>query len=624
MSRLRAAARWVGDHPGYAAAVLAGFLLRLAWVTWITEAPPSPLGDTAQNLSMAEQFSRLQSYRLNGVLTAYHAPGYSLLLAPLLALARLLGGPSPAMVAALVNVAAGTATIVLGAELARRWVGPGARTPAAWLLAVAAGPIYLTAVAYNETVHTAVTLAALLIVTVLLQGPRPASPSTPVLVGLGLLLGTSVLVRATGAVLVVVVVLALRLVVGSWRTAVRPAVVVLVAAAVLVVPWVVRNRVQVGVWAVSTNAAAFLCHGHGDAAQADEEDLSDADIAACFEGTPYGPDPDEARWYRRTVDEAIRWAVDHPGEELSLTWDKTVTLYADDSQALADAVYAGDAPPRLEPATYRRLDALSDLWHRLVLGLALVGLALSAGARRAWPLWLTVAGLTASVWAGSVLDRYHHTIMALLVVAASATMVAVGRWASAGIRDLGDEIEDPEDEAPPPPPEGMARAAVGSGRLAGPTGHPFAPVLLAVATGAWACALVFDAISIVSSTEWVYARGAWLLTGIGVAAGLVGSFAVLADLLAIPRGTVAFRTGVRHLIALDVALVCFTASFLVRNASDFLFHDPSPTAAIALSVLGLAALAVMTWIGGTLTYGYGVRVALDEERRAGFEPAPDA
>jgi uncharacterized membrane protein len=250
-----------------------------------------------------------------------------------------------------------------------------------------------------------------------------------------------------------------------------------------------------------------------------------------------------------------------------------------------------------------------------------LGLALSAKARRAWPLLVTVGGLTVAVWAGSVLDRYHHSIMAILTVLASATMVEMGRWASAGIRDRGEAEDEQVDDGPPPPAEGVVLAAGTAGRFTGPLRHPILTAVLAVATGAWAASLAFDALSFVSSTEWVYARGAWLLTAIGVGAGIVAAFLALADLLVLPRGTTAFRTGVRRLLALDAALVAFSASFVIRHQSDFAFHDHTAVSAVVLSVLGLVAVAACLWLSDTLTHEHGVRVALDAERQKGFEPA---
>jgi uncharacterized membrane protein len=562
---------------------------------------------------MADQFSRFASYRIGEHLSAYHAPGYPFLLTPVAWLSRATDAFSLSFGAALVNVVASTLSIVLAAWLAHRWIGGAAGTAAAWLLALAPAQIYLTSIALNENVHTTVVLAALVGLTAVLQGrlaPRPA-----VLVGLGALVGYAVLIRATGAVLVLVGVAVVWTVTRSWRSAL-----LLAGVAVLVVtPWVLRNGIQLGVWAPSANSAAFLCHGHGPHAEAEEVDLSDDDISRCFVGTAYGPDPHEGRWYRETTREALSWAVRHPVEEVRLTVHKTAALFTDDSQSLSDAADFGERTIGSR-TTMDRLDWLADAWQRLVVLLAVVGLVISPAARRAWPLWGTVVGLTVAVWAGSVLDRYHHTIMAIAVTFASATLVAMGRWASAGVGLVGDAVAPTTEDGEPMPTaeEALARAADAHSRLTGPRAHPFQPILASLALGAWASALVFDAISMVSSTEWVYARGAWLLTGLGVAAGLAAAFAATADLLAVPRGTPAFRVGVRHLVALDVALAAQALSFVVRHSSDFLFHDPSPTVAVVLSVVGLGAMGVAQWLAGTLTYGYGLRVLPDAERLDGF------
>jgi uncharacterized membrane protein len=131
--------------------------------------------------------------------------------------------------------------------------------------------------------------------------------------------------------------------------------------------------------------------------------------------------------------------------------------------------------------------------------------------------------------------------------------------------------------------------------------------------GAWAGALVFDAVSWVSSTEWVYARGAWLMTALGVGVGLLAALLGLADLLSLHRGSRMFRIGVRHLMAMDCAVVLFAISFAIRNRSDFAWHESASPAAIAFSVAGLAALVLGTWLGTSLTYRHGVGVDVSHE-----------
>ncbi|MEL7210290.1 MAG: DUF2231 domain-containing protein, partial [Actinomycetota bacterium] len=99
----------------------------------------------------------------------------------------------------------------------------------------------------------------------------------------------------------------------------------------------------------------------------------------------------------------------------------------------------------------------------------------------------------------------------------------------------------PEDDAEHPPP-GWIEA------VTRPFGRPVHPVLGAVAIGCWVASVAFDGVSRVSSTEFVYARGAYLLTAFGIAAAVVASLTGLTELLRVDREDPAFRVGVRHLV----------------------------------------------------------------------------
>lgn len=176
-----------------------------------------------------------------------------------------------------------------------------------------------------------------------------------------------------------------------------------------------------------------------------------------------------------------------------------------------------------------------------------------------------------------------------------------------------------EEEPVLSPSEGLAQAARPGGVWAGPYGRPLHPLVAAVAVGAWVCAFGFDLISQVADTAWVYARGAYVLTAAGVGVGLVASILGLADLVRVPRDTPAWRTGIRHLLCMDAALVLFAVSFLLRRSSDFEWHDPVAPAPFAISIVGLVALAAGTWLGARLAHTYGVRVAVEEDRLRGFE-----
>jgi uncharacterized membrane protein len=613
--RLRHAVTWITAPPrrGLVLAVLVGFVLRLAWSLWAAVEPAQSTSDTAQFLGMARQFADLETYRLNGHVSAFYPPGYPLLLTPLAWASEHSGAFSLPTAAAWLNTIAGTATVVLGALLSRAWMGARTQTPAAWILALAPGPIFLTSAALSETVFTALVLTALLAIADPIDRRR--------LLALGALIGFTTLVRSPALLLAVIALVALRRRQPSWRSAVRPALALTGGVLLLLLPWTVRNGLQVGAWTPgSTNNAAFLCLGTGDDPLTDALDRTVAHNRRCFTGTPYTPrQADEAAWYPRTIRDAAGWVVSHPTEQPRLIVAKSFSLLRGDRQALADGQDFG-RQRRVHGETGDLLFRLCDLWHRVVLVLGVFGAVFMARGRAAWPLWSTALGFVAVVWGGVALDRFHHTTMAILAVFAAGTLTAMGRWAAAGVRarrEAGAGHE--ESEANLSAADGLARSSRPSSVLSGPSDHPVRPVLIALAGGAWVAAGVFDAVSFVSSTEWVYVRGAWLLCALGVAAALVAALVTLVDLLAVPRGTAAFRVGLRHLIALDVALVAFAASFLVRNRSSFDFHDTAEPAALVLSAVGLLALAAATWYGGILTYRYGVRVATDDERLSGFE-----
>jgi uncharacterized membrane protein len=628
---------WRPDLRWFVLAVVVGIVLRLAWVLWIGAVEPQqPFSDTGRNLEMARDFAAFESYRLNGVVTAFNAPGYSVLLTPAAFIAHHTGWFELPIAAALLNVVAGGAGVALGGVLAGLWFGVRARTVAAWLLALAAGPIYLTVVPLTETVFTTLVLAVLVVVTLVLQEPTRATRRTVVL--LGALIAITTLVRPPGLLLALVALVALRIGRGSWAAIRRPAAGLVAVVAVVLLPWFVHNGVRVGVWTpLSTNSAAFLCQGHGEHAKADVQDMTEADFAYCFLGGPFDPEePDEAEWAPRITRRAVGWALTHPAEEIELTWDKTYATMANDHQALGDAADFGQRTI-VGGDTFQTLDRLGELWHRLVLVLGLVALVAVPRARQAWPLWATGAAFVAVVWGGNALDRYHHTTMAILAVFAAALVARLhpvhalrsvrmnaGRPAVRERRQVPTktttaEAAPTDAPAPPTPEQGVLIASRPRSPVSGPYGRPFHPMIAAVAIGAWVCSFGFDLISQVADTAWVYARGAYVLVGVGVVVGVIAATVGLIDLVNLPRGTRAFRTGVRHLLAMDAALLAFAASFLVRRTSEFRWHDGVEPAAMALSVVGLVALAVGVWLGSTLSYRYGVRVAVDAERRDGFE-----
>ncbi|MBF6195063.1 MULTISPECIES: DUF2231 domain-containing protein [Nocardia] len=152
--------------------------------------------------------------------------------------------------------------------------------------------------------------------------------------------------------------------------------------------------------------------------------------------------------------------------------------------------------------------------------------------------------------------------------------------------------------------------------LAGPYGHPFHPILVTVPIGAWVASLVFDIASrLVDDPEFLVKGSSWLIA-IGVLGALAAATIGFLDLLAIPTGTPAFRTGLLHMTLNLLVTVAYAIGFVWRQGADT--ARPVPAGPLALSVVALVSLAVSGYLGGKLAYRYGVRVADEAAQADGF------
>jgi uncharacterized membrane protein len=154
--------------------------------------------------------------------------------------------------------------------------------------------------------------------------------------------------------------------------------------------------------------------------------------------------------------------------------------------------------------------------------------------------------------------------------------------------------------------------------LAGPYGHPLHPVLVTVPIGAWVASFVFDLASRFSDEPVVFAKGAWWLICLGLVGAVAAAMLGFLDLFAIPSGTRAFRTGLLHM-ALNLTVVVVFAGSLLPRRDRLEQPDGVPVGLIAVSAVALAVLAVSGWLGGKLTYRYGVRVADEATQAQGYE-----
>ena len=156
-----------------------------------------------------------------------------------------------------------------------------------------------------------------------------------------------------------------------------------------------------------------------------------------------------------------------------------------------------------------------------------------------------------------------------------------------------------------------------SGLLAGPYGHPYHPILVTVPIGAWVAGLVFDVGSHLVPGAGFLVQGSEWLIAVGVIGALAAACIGFLDLLAIPTGTPAFRTGLIHMALNLTVTVAYAVNFVWRR-NEYGHADSVGPGMIALSVISLAVLAISGYLGGKLAFHYGVRVADETTQAEGY------
>ena len=153
--------------------------------------------------------------------------------------------------------------------------------------------------------------------------------------------------------------------------------------------------------------------------------------------------------------------------------------------------------------------------------------------------------------------------------------------------------------------------------VAGPYGHPFHPILVTIPIGAWVGSLVLDIASYWADSPGALARGAYWMIGVGIIGAGVAALFGLLDLLTVPRGTRGFRVALAHMTLNVIVLGLFLVTFFVRRSQGF--DDNTSGSALALSAVALGLLLVSGWLGGMLSYRYGVRVAREQTQLEGYQ-----
>ena len=417
------------DRRWLVAIVAVGALLRIAWIVYANR-PPVTLIDPSFYTLYADRIADGQGYTLpDGSPTAYYPPGYPIALGVVVWVVRLVAsGNDVAAIAAWFNLLLGLATIVLVFELARRvFDDTRAGLVAAAIVALWPNLVFHTAVALTETLFNLLVVAALL---VLVGRGWHERPSTQRLVGFGLLLGASILVRPISVFLVLALVWAWARPAGwGWRWAVTRGALVTAAAVLVIVPWTIRNvRAMDAPVLISTNFGDNFCIGHHEGAKGGFSLTPD-----CFAGDFNDLERPEFEIERNAVTarRGIEYLLDHPVDEVRLVGWRAVRTFENDHDGVRAAEsYGADA--FMSDGARTAWKAVANVFYVVVGLLAVAGLFLvdrRRDPRRSLLLWSMVALIVPPLaFFGD--PRFKLPLVPFLAVLAALAVVRLSRLRS--------------------------------------------------------------------------------------------------------------------------------------------------------------------------------------------------
>lgn len=159
------------------------------------------------------------------------------------------------------------------------------------------------------------------------------------------------------------------------------------------------------------------------------------------------------------------------------------------------------------------------------------------------------------------------------------------------------------------------RAKRPASKLAGPYGHPFHPMLVPLPIGAWVATLVLDLLSRTSDDGSGYTQAATVVLAVGLLGAVLAALFGFMDYGQIQRGTKASRVATTHMIGNLLAIGAMGGSLLARLSVD----ERVPTGLVVLTAAVLGLLAFTGYLGGHLSYHYGVRVADEATQAPAFD-----
>lgn len=142
--------------------------------------------------------------------------------------------------------------------------------------------------------------------------------------------------------------------------------------------------------------------------------------------------------------------------------------------------------------------------------------------------------------------------------------------------------------------------------LRGFRGHPLHPALTDLTVGGYTVATIAVVLALAGVAEERFAGLAYLAVVVALISSVATVITGFADYLRIPRGTPLRRTGTLHWVVQVVAGGLFlVAAVLLKDGYD---TGSVSTGAALVTIVAWATMTFGAWVGGAITYVYGMRV----------------
>jgi 4-amino-4-deoxy-L-arabinose transferase-like glycosyltransferase len=394
-------------------------VLRVAWALYVQE-EPSNFGDPIIYLNSARGIADGVGYRLflSTYPTAFHPIGYPGWLAGIVWAAKTIGlERHDTLLITLAQALLGTASVALLYAIARRLFDHRVAIIAAALTACFPNLIFYSGLIYSETLYV---FGILLAVWIVVRADWNPVPSLPVIALFGLVVGFTTLVRPFTLPLPLFLGIALLRAGARWADTARVVAIALGIAVLVLVPWTIRNSRALDAFVpVSTNLGDTLCLDNSPGAYGGFRELP-VECSPRFEGPTA-----EAKQNSFNLRVAMRWARDHPIDELELLPRRLWYGYRTDHDGVAEV--ASSRGGAVQPWARVPLVVLANLYYWFVAILGLVAVPkLWRDGRRLFVL-LVAASIAAVPFLLYGLVRFHVPLLPFLALGAAVPIDAMLR-----------------------------------------------------------------------------------------------------------------------------------------------------------------------------------------------------